>query len=110
MLTFAQVYGPEVVFHPRAPSGYHLLRRTNEANRDEYTCSFVSLTGGSPMVCPRASLTTEARDLLDGLGLPWIEQPVIYDHASEIPALDDFRCVRLASERVNGTSNSIICS
>ncbi len=87
MLTLARVYGPGVVFHQRAPSGYHLLRRGDESVRDLMTCGFVTFTGGMPTVCARASVTDEARDLISAAGLPWIDHPLVYDRAAEIPAL-----------------------
>lgn len=84
MLSFARVYGPDVVHNPRAAwNGYHMLRRGDEAMRDAAVSPYVSITGGSTLICPRASVTLEARSLVTGAGLPWPEQTLTYSTAEE---------------------------
>lgn len=83
-LTFARVFGPDVVHNPRvAWNGYHMLRRGDEAIRDMAPTGYVTITGGSPMICPRSGLTDAARDLMTSAGLPWPEQTLPYTTAAE---------------------------
>ena len=64
MLTFARVYGPEVVYNPRAAwNGFHMLRRGDESPRDMFATAFVTITGGAPFICFRSALTDAARGL-----------------------------------------------
>lgn len=88
MLTLARVYGPEVVYNPRSSwSGWHMLRRGDEAIRDAFPAGFVTLTGGLPLLIFHGSSRREARALVTGAGLPWPDNLLEYGNEAEFLAL-----------------------
>lgn len=88
MLSLARVYGPDVVYNPRASwSGWHMLRRGDEAVRDSAAGGFVTVTGGLPFITFRGSLSDEARELVTGAGLPWPDNLLPYGNEAEYLAM-----------------------